>query len=69
MNLRLFLTIVFAGLLLMKIGGLTDLSWLVVLAPLTVPVGLLLFAFCCYGLIGLLGAFHRAYSGKKGRTR
>lgn len=34
-SLRSALTMIFAGLVLLKVGGLTDLSWWIVLFPFT----------------------------------
>lgn len=52
MNLRLFLTLVFAGLVLLKAAGLTTLSWWIVLLPFTV---ILVVLAGCGGLFAIAG--------------
>lgn len=52
MNLQLFLTIVFAGLVLLKVAGMTTLSWFIVLLPLTI---LLVVLALCGGVFVVAG--------------
>jgi len=49
------LALIFAGLVLLKVTGLIELSWLVVMFPFTIPLALFLLGIAGIGGVGLLG--------------